>query len=101
MLYFCQGNEGILSAVDAKTGAVHFQQERLPGIRGVYASPVAAGGRIYLASREGVTLVLQPGKEVKVLATNKLADPIDASPVVIGDDLFLRTHTHLYCIAER
>ena len=100
-LYFLQGNEGIFSAVNAKTGEVYFQQERLPGIRGVYASPVAAGGRIYLASREGVTLVLEPGKTVKVLATNKLADPIDASPVVIGNDLYLRTHTHLYCIAER
>ncbi len=100
-LYFLQGNEGIFSAVNAKTGAVYFQQERLPGIRGVYASPVAAGGRIYLASREGVTLVLEPGKTVKVLATNKLADPIDASPVVIGNDLYLRTHTHLYCIAEK
>ncbi len=100
-LYFLQGNEGIFSAVNAKTGEVYFQQERLPGIRGVYASPVAAGGRIYLASREGVTLVLEPGKTVKVLATNKLADPIDASPVVIGNDLYLRTHTHLYCIAEK
>ncbi|MBI1176491.1 PQQ-binding-like beta-propeller repeat protein [bacterium] len=99
-LYFLQGNDGIFSAVNAKTGEVYFQQERLPGVRGVYASPVAAGGRIYLSSREGVTLVLEPGKEVKVLATNKLPDPIDASPVVIGDELYLRTHTHLYCISE-
>jgi outer membrane protein assembly factor BamB len=99
-LYFLQGNEGIFSAVNAKTGEVYFQQERLPGIRGVYASPVAAGGRIYLSSREGVTLVLEPGKEVKVLATNKLDDPIDASPVAIGKELYLRTHTHLYCISE-
>jgi len=99
-LYFLKGNEGIFSAVNAKTGEVYFQEERLPGIRGVYASPVAAGGRIYLSSREGVTLVLESGKQVKVLATNKLPDPIDASPVVIGNDLYLRTHTHLYCISE-
>jgi outer membrane protein assembly factor BamB len=99
-LYFLKGNDPLLSSVDAKTGDIHLQQERLPGIHSVYASPVAAGGRIYIASREGVTLVLEPGRELKVLATNKLDDPIDASPVVIGGDLYLRTHTHLYCISK-
>lgn len=98
-LYFLKGNDAILSAVTAKTGDVFIQQERLPGIHSVYASPIAAGGRIYLCSREGTTLVLEPGRQIKILATNKLDDPIDASPVVIGNDLYLRTHTHLYCIA--
>ncbi len=99
-LYFLQGNSAMLTSVDSKSGKPHYQQERLENIRSVYASPVGAAGRIYLAGREGTTLVLAKGPELKVLASNKLDDPIDASPVVVGDDLFLRTHTHLYCIAE-
>lgn len=99
-LYFLQGNTGMLTSVDAKTGKPHYQQERLDNIRGVYASPVGAADKVYLPGREGTTLVLAKGPELKVLASNKLDDPIDASPVVAGDELILRTHTHLYCIAE-
>ncbi len=99
-LYFLQGNDGMLTSVDSKTGRPHYQQERLQNIRGVYASPVGAADRVYLAGREGTTLVLAKGPELKILATNELDDPIDASPVVVGNELFLRTHTHLYCIAE-
>jgi outer membrane protein assembly factor BamB len=99
-LYFLQGNDGMLTSVDSKTGKPHYQQERLQNIRGVYASPVGAADRIYLAGREGTTLVLAKGPELKILATNELDDPIDASPVVVGDELLLRTHTHLYCIAD-
>lgn len=99
-LYFLQGNSGMLTSVDAKTGKPHYQQERLDNIRGVYASPVGAADKVYLPGREGTTLVLAKGPELKVLASNELDNPIDASPVVVGDELILRTHTHLYCIAE-
>jgi outer membrane protein assembly factor BamB len=34
-----------------------------------------------------------------VLATNKLDDPIDASPAIVGWQMFLRGKRHLYCIA--
>ena len=47
-LYFLQSNNGIITAVDSKTGEPHYQQERLEGIRGVYASPVGVADRIYL-----------------------------------------------------
>jgi outer membrane protein assembly factor BamB len=36
-----------------------------------------------------------------VLATNRLYDPIDASPVAVGKELFLRGRGFLYCIAEK
>ena len=57
---------------------------RLPGVKDFYASPMFAAGRVYLTDRSGVTLVLKPGKELTVLATNKLNDPVDASPVAAG-----------------
>ena len=73
-------------------------RERLPGVRSFYASPVAAAGRVYLTDRDGTTLVLKEGDRLEVLATNKLNDPIDASPVAVGKQLFLRSHGSLYCI---
>lgn len=99
VLYFCQRNNGIVTAVDARTGETFYSQERLPGLSGIYASPVVSNDRIYLAGQEGSTLVLATGKELKILATNQLNDSFNASPAVVGDELFLRGRGHLYCIA--
>jgi hypothetical protein len=38
---------------------------------------------------------------VEVLATNKLDEKFDASPAVVGKELFLRGHEYLYCLAEK
>ncbi len=99
-LFFVQRNDGILTCVDATTGAPHYSQQRVEGLAGLYASPVGADNRVYFASQNGATVVIENSTELKVLATNQLDDPIDASPALAGDQLFLRTHTHLYCIAE-
>ena len=61
--------------LDAKTGKPLMDRERLPGVRSFYSSPVAAAGRIYLASQDGTTLVLKEGDQPEVIATNKLERP--------------------------
>jgi outer membrane protein assembly factor BamB len=100
-LYFTQRNEPLLSCVEAKTGKVLFDRARLPSLADLYGSPVAAAGRIYLADRRGTTLVLQQADKLKVLATNRLGETIDASPAAAGRQLFLRGEKHLFCIEEK
>lgn len=99
VLYFTKGNNGILSAYDALSGRQHYGPERLPGIRSVYASPVAAGGRVYLPSRDGTTVVIAAGPAFEVLAVNLLDDGFDASPAAVDGELYLRGRQYLYCIA--
>ena len=98
-LYFFKGNEATLTILDAKNGNPLIEAERLEGMRGVYASPVGASGRVYLLGRDGGALVLKKGDKAEVLATNKLDDRFDASPAVVGNQLFLRGKKNLYCIA--
>jgi len=100
-LYFLQKNTGILSCYEAKTGKAHYTQQRLDRIEGVYASPVGAADRVYIAGRNGATCVLKPGKEFEVLAVNKLDDEFSASPSIAGNELFLRGRKNLYCIAAQ
>lgn len=100
VLYFLKSNTSVLSALDAATGKVHYGPARLEGIEGVYASPVGAAGRIYVAGRNGVTAVLAAGPELKVLATNRLDDGFEASPAIVGREIYLRGRRHLYAIAE-
>ena len=61
---------------------------------------MAAAGRIYLVDRDGTTLVLKQGDKLEVPATNRLNEPIDASPAVVGKQLFLRSDRSLFCIEE-
>ncbi|MEO7319111.1 MAG: PQQ-binding-like beta-propeller repeat protein [Chthoniobacteraceae bacterium] len=100
-LYFYSGNNGILSCFDAATGKPLVEAQRIEELLGgVYASPVSADGRIYLVGRDGKTVVIKQSDKIEVLATNKLDDRFDASPAIVGKDLFLRGHQSLYCIGE-
>lgn len=98
-LYFNQSNNAILSSVDAATGRTQIERTRMPGLSRIYASPVAAAGRIYFVGRSGTTLVLEAGDSFRVLATNSIGEPVDASPAIVGRDLFLRSNRHVFCIS--
>lgn len=99
-LYFFAVNNGMLSCCEAKTGRSLFEVERLAAIPNVYASPVGAGGRVYLTGRNGVTVVIKHSAKLEVLATNQLEESFEACPAIAGGELFLRGHESLYCIAE-
>lgn len=100
-LYFTAANTPVLTVLDAKSGKVLTAAERLPRLGSLYASPIAAAGRIYICDRAGVTAVLKAGDSPEVLATNALGEPIDASPVVVGKTLYLRGEKHLFAIEEK
>ena len=77
------------------------KRTRLPDLANVYASPVGAADRIYITGRDGTTLVIKRSAELQILATNRLADTINASPALAGDQLFLRGRQFLYCIQQQ
>ena len=99
-LYFFSGNNALLSCFNAKTGKPYYEAHRLD-LAGVYASPVAAGGHVYIVGRDGKALVLKDADQVEVVATNVLNDRVDASPAIVGKEIYIRGHQNLYCIAEK
>lgn len=99
-LYFHSGKDGILSCVDAKTGKPHYTRERIEGLSRVYASPVAANGHVYLTGRDGTTVVIKDADKLKIVTTNSLGEPVDATPALVGNQLFIRSASHLYCISK-
>ena len=99
ILYLVKSNSGILTALDARTGRHLYGPQRLPDVREVYASPVGVGDRVYIPGRDGTTLVVRAGATFEVLGRNVLDDGFDASPALVGNEIYLRGHTHLYCIA--
>lgn len=88
---------GVVSCADARTGKLIWQER----VGGKYrASPLYADGRIYFFDMDGECAVIEAGSEYKLLARNKLENGCQASPAVAGDELFVRTTTHLYCIGR-
>jgi outer membrane protein assembly factor BamB len=98
VFYLVKSNSGILTALDAKTGEALYGPERLDPIAEIYASPVAAAGRVYLLGRDGNALVLASGRKLEVLAKSSLEDGFDASPVLTGKEMYLRGYRYLYRI---
>jgi outer membrane protein assembly factor BamB len=94
-LLFMINDVGVATCMEAKTGALVWKA-RLPGEYS--ASPILSAGRIYFFSEDGLTTVVEAGREYKVLAENQLGDGFMASAAVAGDALFLRSRTHLYRI---
>ena len=100
-LYYTKSNQPILSCVNSETGKAVFPITRLPKLFGVYASPVAAAGRIYISGRGGNTVVLKDSDKFEVLSSNRLDDQFNASPALVGNRLLLRGRKFLYCIGKQ
>lgn len=98
---FLKHNKNIFTCLAAATGEVLYTEKRLEGITSVYASPVAAAGRIYVFAKDGRSIVLDAGREFRVLATNALDDGVRASPAIAGDEIFVRGDRYLYAISAR
>ena len=99
-IYFHKGKTGLLSCVDAATGKPHYVAERINGLRNIYASPIAAGGHVYLTDRSGTTVVIKDSSQLQIVATNSVGEGIDATPAPVDNELFIRGEKHLFCIAE-
>ena len=100
IIYFIKRTSNTLTALDIHSGEALFGPERVPGISNVYASIVGAAGRVYIADRDGSVTVLKDGPDLEVLEVNHLDDGFNASPAIVGSEIYLRGTNHLYCIAE-
>lgn len=88
-------DSGIASCFDARSGKRHWM-ERLPG--GHSASPIAADGKVYFVSDQGVTTIIDPQPTFTILAQNDIDERVSASPALSQGNLFLRGERHLFCI---
>ncbi|MDP6762509.1 MAG: PQQ-binding-like beta-propeller repeat protein [Planctomycetota bacterium] len=101
VLYNLQHYQPLLCRTELASGE-EAQVQRLE-LSNLYASPVAAAGRIYLTDLDGATLVLDHAPLAEApspLALNLLDDSFSASAAIVGRELFLRGDRWLYCLAR-
>lgn len=97
-LVYAVNREGYMSCVDLETGKRVWLHDFLAE---VWGSPVVAEGRVYLQTGDGAVLVLQAGREKKVLATNKgINDLGHGTPVPANGVLYLTGGKKLYAVGS-
>ena len=92
-------NNGILTSYDAATGA-QIYRARVGGGGAFSASPIAADGKLYLASEDGDVFVIQAGRQYVELAKNPMNEVIMASPAISDGLLIIRTLGHVWAIGQ-
>lgn len=100
LAYFITGR-GIMTAVDAKTGAVKYSNGRVPVPATFTASPIAYDNKIVLVSEDGDAFVIKAGDKYEVLRTNSLGEPVFSTPAMAAGRLFIRSEKNLWCIGGK
>jgi len=101
-IYYTLYDRGLFTAHDAKTGAEVYGKQRIDeAVTAFTASPWAYGGKVFAASEDGDTYVIQAGREFRVIGKNSLGEMIMATPAMAGRSLIVRTAGHLYRIQSK
>src|SRR5262249_29421620 len=98
LLYYIK-NGGILTCRNPGTGTAIYE-ERVGAEGGYFASPVAADGRIYVASDRGVVTVLEAGEKLRGLSRAGLREAILPTPAISGQVLCVRSAQHLWAFGS-
>jgi outer membrane protein assembly factor BamB len=98
-LLFMVSDQGLASCLEAKTGR-ELWKHRLSAGGDHWASPLYADGKIYFCGKKGIVSVIAAARDFQLLTENRLEASFIASPAIAGDNIILRSLTHLYCVAE-
>ena len=96
---FTMNNNGIVNAYAALTGLRAFRGRIGEG--GAFsASPVAADGRLFVASEDGEVYVVSAGPGFTQIAKNDMKEVIMATPAISDGLIVVRTLGHVYGIGQ-
>jgi len=98
-LIYAINQKSFFSVIDGTTGEVVYEKKLKLGKDTGYPSVTLAGNHLFVSSQDGTTMILEPGREPKEIATNTL-EPFRSCPVFVGKRMYLRGMEHLYCIGE-
>ena len=90
---------GVIRCYEVKTGKKVYE-ERLGPDAAIYASLVAADGKVFCASEDGTVYVVKAGSEFRILAKNRMGEPCYATPAIAKGVLYFRTTESLFAIGN-
>jgi outer membrane protein assembly factor BamB len=97
ILYYADFS-GFLHALDSKTGKPFWTHDMLAA---VWASPVVIGDKVYLGDEDGDVVVLQHGKDKKLLGEMNMGSSVYCSVIAAHDTLFIANRNQLFAIGSK
>jgi outer membrane protein assembly factor BamB len=95
---YLMSDGGIITCLDAKTGALVYEGGR-PPVPGSYRSSlVAFGDKVLQTSEDGDTFVIKAGPDHEVLKQNSVGEPVWASLAFANNTIYIRGRNHLFAI---
>jgi outer membrane protein assembly factor BamB len=89
---------GFFHCLDAKTGQRYWVHDL---VSAVWASPMVIDGKVYLGNEDGDVVIMQAGKEKKVINTINMGSAVYATPVPANNTLFIMNRNELYALAQQ
>jgi outer membrane protein assembly factor BamB len=96
LLYYSDFS-GFLHCLDAKTGQAYWTHDMFAAIWG---SPLVVDGKVYLGDEDGDIVVMQAGKEKKLLGEMNMGSSVYSSPVPANGTLFIMNRNQLFALAN-
>jgi outer membrane protein assembly factor BamB len=87
---------GFFHCIDANTGEEYWVHDLTSAIWG---SAIVIGDKVYLGNEDGDVVVMQAGKEKKVLATMNMGSAVYGTVVPANNTLFVMNRNQLFAIA--
>ena len=94
-------NQGLLDAYDLRSGEEVYRQRIPHEGSGFSASPVLAGGRLYLSSEDGDIFVIRAGRTFEILGRYPMGEPLMATPALAGNTMYVRGERHVFAIGNK
>ena len=88
---------GFLHCLDAKTGQAYWVHDMFAA---VWGSPLVADGKVYLGDEDGDVVVMQAGKEKKLLGEINMGSSVYSSPVPANGVLYIVNRNQLFALAN-
>src|SRR5205085_3225994 len=73
---------GLSSCYETGEGKALWELERMRNLGDYYASPVYGDGKVYIAGKNGIVLVLAEGSKLEILSRNDMGAEILATPAI-------------------
>jgi len=97
-LLFYADFTGYLHCLDVNTGHPYWTHDMLST---VWGSPMAIDGKVYLGDEDGDVLVMEAGKQEKLIATMSMGSTVYSTPVPVNGTLFVTNRDQLFAIARK
>jgi outer membrane protein assembly factor BamB len=94
-LVYIAEEDGYLDCFDAATGKKYWEYDFKAG---VWGSPYWAGGKIYIGGDDSALRVFAHGKQMKLIRSVEMDDPIHSTPTVADNVLYVTTKAKVFAI---